>query len=145
MRRWLTPGIPDVVFGLVLGTVLIGGRFRLLNDPGTPWHLRLGRDILATGGGPRVDQLTFTKQGQPWVDQSWLFDVALAAMVDHGGRCFAGVVCALGISAIYAALRGLIRDGRTPMASFVASFLAAGIGATHFLVRPHLLTLGFVF
>ena len=69
-RRWV-PGVPDLVFGLVLLSTLIGGRYRLLNDPGTNWHLRLGRDILKDGAVPRVDMLSFTRAGQPWVDQSW--------------------------------------------------------------------------
>ena len=52
MSRRFAPGVPDLVFGLVLVSVLVGGRFRLLNDPGTLWHLRLGREILRTGDGP---------------------------------------------------------------------------------------------
>ena len=56
------PSPGDAVFGFVLGLTLIGGRFGLLNDPGTPWHLRLGREILATGGVPRSDTLTFTHE-----------------------------------------------------------------------------------
>ena len=115
MSRRFTPGVPDLVFGLVLVSVLVGGRFRLLNDPGTLWHLRLGREILRTGHVPRVDTLTFTHAGERWVDQSWLFDAALAFVVDHGGWSAAALACALGIAAIYAALaRGLLarRRGR---------------------------------
>ncbi len=47
--RRLTPGVPDLVFGLVLVLVLIGGRTGLLNDPGTFWHVRLGREIAPRG------------------------------------------------------------------------------------------------
>ena len=43
----MIPGPGDVVFLIVLGMLLIGGPHALLNDPGTPWHLRLGREILA--------------------------------------------------------------------------------------------------
>ena len=39
--------------------------------------------------------------------------------------------------------RGLLRDGRSPLVVVVVTVLAAGVGAMHFLVRPHLLT--FVF
>ncbi len=49
--RWsrvAVPGVPDLVFGLVLLTVLAGGRTGLLNDPGTFWHLRLGARSGAT-------------------------------------------------------------------------------------------------
>ncbi len=47
----------------------------LFNDPGTPWHLRLGREILATGAVPHCDTLTYTRAHATWVDQSWAFDV----------------------------------------------------------------------
>jgi hypothetical protein len=44
--RWrrLIPQPSDLVFALVLLFVVIGGRYALFNDPGTLWHLRLGRD-----------------------------------------------------------------------------------------------------
>ena len=89
-RRWF-PGVPDVVFGLVLLSVLVGGRFRLLNDPGTLWHLRLGRDS-RDGFGPAGRHDDLDAAGEPWVDQSWLFDVGLALsgrprrLVGRGGR-----------------------------------------------------------
>lgn len=143
LRWW--PGVADLVFGLVLASVLVGGRFRLLNDPGTLWHLRLGRDILASGTVPRVDTLTFTHAGETWVDQSWLFDVVLATVVDYGGWSAAGAICAMGIALIYASVsRAMLVDGHSPLIAMVVPLMAAGIGAVHFLVRPHLLTLGFV-
>jgi len=145
MSRRFAPGVPDVVFGLVLVSVLIGGRFRLLNDPGTPWHLRLGREIVRSGAVPRVDTLTYTRAGQPWVDQSWLFDAALARVVDFGGWSAAALVAAVGLAAIYGALaRGLLRDGRAPLVALGVAVLAASVGSIHFLIRPHLVTLGLV-
>jgi hypothetical protein len=78
----LIPGPSDLVFALVLVLVLIGGRHALFNDPGTLWHLRLGRDIVASGSVPRCDTLTFTRTHAPWVDQYWAFDVLLALVVD---------------------------------------------------------------
>src|SRR5690349_6073598 len=106
------PSMPDLVFGVVLAAVLIGGRTGLLNDPGTFWHARLGRDILASGRVPRVDTLTYTRPGVSWVDQSWAFDVALALVVDRAGWSAAIALAALGLAALYAALaRSLIRDG----------------------------------
>ena len=144
-RRWV-PGVPDLVFGLVLAATLIGGRYRLLNDPGTLWHLRLGRDILANGAIPRLDTLSFSKGGQPWVDQSWLFDVGLAWLVDQGGWSTTCVVFALIIASTYALLaRGLLLDGRSPMPVLVVAIFATGIGAIHFLIRPLVFTLLFVF
>ena len=94
---------------------------------------------------PRTDFLTFTHAGEPWVDQSWLFDVALALVVNLGGWSAAGTVCGLTIAAVYWGLgRGLSRAGVSPLAVLVVGLLAAGMGATHFLIRPHLVTLAFV-
>src|SRR3954454_20237419 len=98
------PGTPDVVFGIVLATSLVTGRTGFLGDPGTFWHLRLGRDILRTGRVPRIDSLTYTRGGRPWVGQSWAFDAGLAWLVDHGGWSAAVAATALILATIYAAL-----------------------------------------
>lgn len=139
--RW-RPGAPEAVFGMVLLLCLVGGRSRLLNDPGTFWHLRLGRDILRDGDVPRVDTLTASRQGTPWVDQSWAFDASLALLVDHGGWPLAIAASALLLAWTYGELvRRLLRDGASPPVATLVGMLAAGMGATHFLVRPHLITL----
>ncbi len=135
---------PDLVFAIILGTGLISGR-AWLNDPGSPWHLRLGRDILATGSVPRADTLTWTRQGTPWVDQSWLFDVALAKVVDVGGWSLAVGLAVLSIAWLYRTLtRWLEADGVSPLSAATTAILAAGVGSVHFLVRPHLVTFALV-
>src|SRR3954470_8279871 len=138
-NRWWTPGVPDVVFGIVLAVGLIGGRTGFLNDPGTFWHLRLGREILRTGDVPRCDTLTYTRDRVPWVDQSWAFDLGLALLVDHAGWTSAVAATALGLAWLYGSLaRGLLRDGRSPVVVVLVTVLATGVGAVHFLIRPHL-------
>jgi hypothetical protein len=140
--RWFRGvGAADLVFAAVLATGLVGGRAWFYNDPGTYWHLRLGREILATGEVPRADTFTFTRAGTPWVDQSWAFDVALAAAVDHIGWSGVTALTAVLLASIYAALTvGLRRDGVSPLVAGVIGVLAAGLGSMHFLVRPHLVT-----
>jgi hypothetical protein len=143
--RWM-PAPGDVVFGCVLTLTLIGGRFGLLNDPGTPWHLRLGREIITSGAVPRFDTLTFTRDKSPWVDQSWAFDVLLATVVDRWGWPAAIALAALGLAALYRAMAlGLIRDGISPVVSVVVTVLVVSIGCIHFLIRPHLFTFLFVY
>jgi hypothetical protein len=140
------PGPGDAVFGFVLVLTLLGGRHGLLNDPGTPWHLRLGREIIATGSVPRSDTLTFTREGMPWVDQSWAFDALLAMLVDRWGWSAGIALAALGLSWLYRAItRDLIDDGISPVIAAVVSIFAVCIGAIHFLLRPHLFTFGFVY
>jgi hypothetical protein len=140
------PGPGDAIFGFVLGLTLIGGRHGLLNDPGTPWHLQLGREIIASGEVPRCDTFTFTRSGAAWVDQSWAFDVLLALLVDHWGWSAAIALAALGLAWLYRAMtRDLIRDGISPVIAAVVSVFAVCIGAIHFLLRPHLFTFAFVY
>ncbi len=149
--RWsgsgrLVPGPGDVVFSVVIALILIGGRHGLFNDPGTPWHLRLGREILASGAVPRYDTLTFTRSGTPWVDQSWGFDVMLAALVDHAGWSAVIALTAVGLAGLYAAMaRGLVRDGISPLVAVVVAILTVAIGSIHFLIRPHLFTFAFCY
>ena len=144
--RRLTPGVPDLVFGLVLVLVLIGGRTGFLNDPGTFWHVRLGREIARTGDVPRHDTLTSSRDRVPWVDQSWAFDLTLASVVDRRGWSAAIAVTALGLAALFGALaRDLVRQGISPLVAVVVTILAMAIGSIHFLVRPHLFTMAFVF
>jgi hypothetical protein len=135
---------PDLVFGVILATGLMASS-GWLNDPGTPWHLRLGRDILATGSVPRADTLTYTVGGSAWVDQSWLFDVVLAWVVEHGGWSLAVALAVLSIAWLYRALTSWLEaDGVSPIAAVTTVILAAGVGSVHFLVRPHLVTFGMV-
>ena len=138
-------GVPDLVFGIVLVTIL-SGSVQLLNDPGTFWHARLGREIARTGDVPRLDVLTFTRDHAPWIDQSWAFDWGLAAVVDRWGWSAAVALAALGLAALYGIMaRGLIRDGTSPLIAFSVTLFAAWVGTIHFLIRPHLFTFGFFY
>src|SRR5262249_40164913 len=127
--RWtksdrLVPGPGDLVFVLVLLLILLGGSHGLFNDPGTPWHLRLGRDVIATGALPRHARLTFPRQGVPWVDQSWGFDVLLAMLVDHCGWSAVIALTAVGLAGLYGATaRGLVRDGISPLVAVIVAIL----------------------
>lgn len=131
---------------MVLGMVLAGGRHALFNDPGTLWHLRLGRDILASGSVPRCDTLTFTRAATPWVDQSWGADVLLALVVDHAGWSIAVALAVILLALVYAGLaRTLLDDGISPVIVVIVALLMAAIGCIHFLIRPHLFTIALVF
>ncbi|MBV8488639.1 MAG: hypothetical protein JO161_10205 [Planctomycetaceae bacterium] len=144
--RFLTPGPHDLVFAVVLLLILLGGRHALFNDPGTLWHLRLGRDIVASGTVPRCDTLTYTHAQSPWIDQSWAYDTLLALIVDHAGWSTAFVLTVIALALVYAAqTQGLISDGITPIVAVFISLLAVAIGCLHFLIRPHVVTLAFVY
>ncbi len=142
----LIPGPVELVFLIVLGTMSTFGRYVLLNDPGTPWHLQLGRQILATGAVPHFDTFTFTREHAAWVDQSWAFDVLLALVVESRGWSAVIGLAALGLAVLYAAVaRGLIRDGISPVVAVVVALVAYSVSSIHFLIRPHLFTFAFVY
>ncbi len=144
LRPWRF-GPQELVFAIVLATGLIGGRSGFFNDPGTFWHVRLGREILQSGHVPRVDSLTSTRAGVPWVDQSWLFDTGLAWLVEHWGWPAVVAATALILAWIYAGLTSwLIALGTSSLVAVVVAVLAAGVGSIHFLARPHLFTFAFV-
>ncbi len=139
------PGVADAAFGIVLIMGLIGGRHGFLNDPGTFWHHRLGRDILQTGTLPWLDTLTYTQAGLPWPDMYWGFDALLAAIVARGGWAAAVAATAVALGWIYGALAlNLLRRGASSAAALSAAVVAAGVGSVHFLTRPHLFTFAFV-
>jgi hypothetical protein len=56
-----------------------------LKDADIYWHLRTGDLIRKTGAIPRVDFYTFTRQGTPWIDLHWMFQVGVSWLREHGG------------------------------------------------------------
>ena len=56
-----------------------------LKDADYFWHLRTGDLIRKTGEIPRVDFYTFTRQGTPWIDLHWIFQVGISWLNQHGG------------------------------------------------------------
>ncbi|MGQ9583985.1 MAG: hypothetical protein ACUVXG_01120 [Anaerolineae bacterium] len=64
-----------LVWALFVGIFAMA--LRPASDSDMWWHLRSGQHILETGAIPRLDPFSHTRLGQPWVDQSWLAQVAL--------------------------------------------------------------------
>jgi hypothetical protein len=144
--RGLTLRVPDLAFGAVLLMILLGGRPALMNDPGTFWHLRLGREIAHQGAVPRYDVLTYSHEHDRWIDQSWLFDLGLAAVVDRWGWSGAIAAASLGLAVLYALVaRSLVVEGCSPLSALAVALFAAAVGSIHFLIRPHLFTFVFFF
>jgi len=113
----------------------------LLQDPGTGWHLVLGRHILATGSIPAHDLFSYTAAGHPWIDQSWLFDAAAALLVRLGGLPLFATACVL----VYAFLpvlifRRALRMGASLAAALGLTVLAYLVLCSHAIARPHIVT-----
>ena len=70
----------------------------------------------------------------------------LALVVDHAGWPVAVALTAILLASVYAALaRGLIADGISPIVAVYVALTAVAIGCIHFLIRPHIITLAFVY
>jgi len=121
--------------------LLIGGRSRFFQDPGTFWHTSVG-DRIIDGGFFDTDPFTFSFGGQKWIPQQWLGECALSVGYRIGGfdtqllvtaTILAGVFTGIGIR--------LLRIGIHP--SLMVLIIACGIAASsgHFHVRPHLSTI----
>jgi hypothetical protein len=131
-------------FALLIAVLaLAGGAKAVLYDSLDPdlfWHLRVADQLAAQPfPGPIVDQLSFASIKTPWTPYSWLADLGMRALWDHGGYraavaatglMTAGIVVLLALSALELTVR---RYGEP---RFLAGALAVFVG--EFLCLPYL-------
>ncbi len=108
-------------------------------DLDTPWHLRVGELILATGSLPARDPLSYTSD-QPWLIHEWLSTVLLQLAYRGGGWIAIGAVQALAIAATLAAVWWSSRSDDAPQAASWPRALAelAPLGALSVVLREAL-------
>ncbi|HLY55611.1 MAG TPA: hypothetical protein VKS60_08645 [Stellaceae bacterium] len=141
LRRSL---LPVLVFLAVFGVVVTDARGLVLRDGDTYWHLAVGQWILANHALPRLDFLSYTAAGAPWVPHEYLAEIIMAAADRLAG--WSGVVALTGLAA--AATLGLLAHhlGRF-LGPLAATALVALAGLSVILVllaRPHILALPLV-
>ncbi len=142
------PAEPRIGAATLLCMVLVGlaGLIQLdaerFADPDLFVTLYAGRDIVARGGVPGVDTVSFSVAGLPWRDYEWLARVALYAVNSALGS--AGLVLArLGLGALLlgSLLAMALRRERWRGFSFaLAVILGAPAFYRFFLFRPTLFT-----
>ena len=117
---------------------------RLLNDPDTYWHLKVGEWILANGAIPYVDHFSHTMKGAAWHPHEWLGELLFAIAYAKGGWA-AVVICASAAFAAALALlsRYLLRFVE-PIYMLGAIALTYSLVAPHLLARPHVLMMPFL-
>jgi hypothetical protein len=104
-------------------------------------HVFSGRQILSHGAVPRIDDLSYTAAGRPWVDHEWLAQTAFAALFDALGPT--GLwLCKLAVALLTAGLiwRSVARRSRSawirgPVLVLVFATLARG-----YAIRPQIVT-----
>lgn len=136
-------------FTLLLGLVILvimGGSYlhdsvKLLGDPDTFWHVKLGSDILTSGHLPVVDTYSYTFAGHPFVSKEWLSEVMFAGAFKAWG--WNGVIVLTAIAATMSILilyRELAAYLLPTVAAALAIFIITMLGPI-VLARPHVLTL----
>ncbi len=120
---------------------MIGGRSRLLKDPGTFWHTRVG-DLILERGFFRTDPFTFTHTGGHWIPHQWLGEVGMAAAYSIAGLVTFLLLSASMLAGLFTWLSlRLMRTGLHVSVAFVITCVAIAATATHLHVRPILFTI----
>jgi hypothetical protein len=115
-------------------------RAGVLSEGDTFWQIRVGLLTLAHHAIPATDSFSWTAHGKPYFQNSWGFDVLLAAAYRVGGLPGAAVTCALITLGIVALAMALARTlGASPPASAMTFFLALPLLTTWLTARPQLL------
>ena len=72
---------------IALLALVAGGKAILYDtlDPDCFWHLRVAAQLEHDGIGPLVDHLSFASSKEPWTPYSWLAELGMKTLWDHGG------------------------------------------------------------
>ena len=141
--RRIRPSLFDFVFVLWVTMIPIALSGRLLSTDGDlPRHLRLGEWMLSHGRLLTIDNFSFTKAGTPFVAFEWGSEVLYAWAHRLGGLAAVAVLAGLLLALTYAlVVRFLLRRGVEPLLAYLTAMAAALLGASHWVARPHLVTL----
>src|SRR6266851_1742544 len=134
-----------IFLGLWFG-LLCAGRTQMFGDPGTLWHVVVGRQILTSGELPTEDSFTFPYAGQPWIAQQWLGECFMAWMHDRIGELDALLLAAATLIAgfyTWVAHR-LIRTGIHWLIALLVIVFALLASSYHLHPRPHLVNIVFL-
>jgi len=130
-----------IFLGIWLALMLLG-RSSLLQDPGTFWHVKVGRQMLGSGEVIRTDPFSFTRYGEPWVAHQWLAECGMAAVDKLGGLDALLLVTATLLAGLYTWVASrLLRAGFHLLLAGVVLALVLLASSHQFHVRPLILTI----
>ncbi len=122
--------------------LLVVGRTALFRDPGTFWHVVLGRQILAAGAVPWTDVFSFTCEGRTSLADQWLAECVMAAVHRMAGWDGLLLLTATILAAVYAWIGGrLYRRGLHPMPVVLVLAVVLLASSHNFHVRPLVATI----
>ena len=125
---------------IALLAVVAGGKAILYDtlDPDCFWHLRVAQQLEHDGIGPIIDHLSFASSPQPWTPYSWLGEIGMKTIWDHGGYRAAIATQALMQASlvIFLALSCLELQRQVGQPRYLAVVVATAAGA--YLTLPYL-------
>src|SRR5262245_59711044 len=138
-RFWRTETILFV--GLWLLLMGMGGS-NLFGDPGSLWHIVVGERMLTSGELIYADSFSFTRAGEPWIAQWWLFECGLALLHRAAGLSAILLAASAAIAGLFTWIaHRLIRRGVHPLVAVLLAMLGLLVSAYHLHPRPHLATI----
>lgn len=146
LGRWAPSAATAAMVAFLVAAVLPGATWPLV-DGDVWWHIRAGREILATGAISTRDSWSLAGAGREWVSQDWLTNIVLAAGHDLGewGPTVLSLGFGLLVVASFAALYAAVGGRRPPRPGRVGTtlWLAAGllVAGPVLGVRPQVLDL----
>ncbi len=144
-RGLLRPGFTDLLGIFLTLLVVVVGAHRLFGDADAGTHIATGRWILEHRRIPVTDPFSGTRAGAPWFAHEWLTDIASALAYRVAG--WAGLLAASALVLVAAHVilfRFLVGRGDDVLVAFGAVVAAAATASSHWLARPHLLTVLFL-
>jgi hypothetical protein len=130
--------LPSILIFLALWLILlIVGRSKMFQDPGTFWHVAAGARMITTGEVIREDPFSFTRVQEPWVADQWLAECTMAAVHRVAGWDGLLLLTATLLATAYAWIAArLLRAGLHILPAMLLIALAMMVGSPQFHVRP---------
>ncbi|MEN9935436.1 MAG: hypothetical protein RLZZ387_2015 [Chloroflexota bacterium] len=102
------------------------------------WHMAVGRAVVEQGSIPQVDAFSFTRAGEPFVNQAWLAQLLMFGLHSLGGVPLVLVVQSLVITLAYGLLLRLcvIRTGRLRLCVALLLLTIMPMSFDNWSVRP---------
>jgi hypothetical protein len=113
----------------------------VLADPDTQWHVAVGRLMWETGAMPRVDTMSHTYAGQPWIAKEWLSQAILFAVYAAAGWPGLLAFSGLCLAACLAIIAWRMFKGCPPFITMLILWVVINSLLGIVTARPHVIAL----
>jgi hypothetical protein len=113
----------------------------VLGDPDTQWHIASGRLMWETGVLPRVDTMSHTHAGQPWIAKEWLSQLLLFWAYALGGWPATFLLTAVAVGAAAGIIARRVLASCPPILTMVIMWATTMGLLLVACARPHALAL----